>query len=96
MDYEQRKSEIRRRLIVAQNPRRANAQFNADNDHIPIVLQDCPRCYGTGKTCERSGVYMITRIKCRLVAVTESPARLKHILPMMHRQWALPQTNTGG
>ena len=64
MDHEQRKSEIRKRLTVAQNPRRADAQFTADNNHNPVVLQDCPTCYGTGKTCERRGTYVITRIEC--------------------------------
>ncbi len=38
MDAAQRKSEIRRRLTIAQNPRRSESQFADDNDHNPIVL----------------------------------------------------------
>ena len=64
MDTERRKSEIRRRLTVAQNPRRANAQFTDENDHNPIVLQDCPACHGSGKTCEHHGPDVIARIEC--------------------------------
>ena len=64
MDFEQRKSEIRRRLTAAQNPRRAQAQFNAENDHNPIVLQDCPKCYGTGITCEHRSPDVIAQIEC--------------------------------
>jgi hypothetical protein len=54
MDAESRKAEIRRRLRIGAFPRRSEARFTEENDHNPTVLQDCPRCYGSGKACEES------------------------------------------
>jgi hypothetical protein len=52
MDNETRKSEIRRRLTLARYPRRSKAIFTDENDHNPLVLQDCAQCYGTGHVGE--------------------------------------------
>lgn len=52
MDNEARKNEIRRRLTLARYPRRLKAQFTDENDHNPLVLQNCPCCYGTGHVGE--------------------------------------------
>lgn len=54
MDNEARKDEIRRRLTLARYPKRSNAQFTDQNDHNPLVLQNCPTCHGTGHVGESS------------------------------------------
>ena len=53
MNIEQRRAELRQRLLVNRYPRRANATFTEENDHNPVILQDCPRCQGTGAACEQ-------------------------------------------
>ena len=53
MDDEARKAEIRRRLTLARYPRRSKARFTDENDHNPLVLQDCPQCHGSGARGER-------------------------------------------
>jgi hypothetical protein len=45
----------RRRTALRRPPRRSAATFSDDNDHNPRVLQDCPACSGSGKSCHRSG-----------------------------------------
>lgn len=52
MDNEARKAEIRRRVTLLRCPRRAKAPFTDENDHNPMVLQDCPTCFGSGKVCQ--------------------------------------------
>ena len=52
MDNESRKNEIRRRITIARYPRRSRAVFTDENDHNPLVLQDCPTCDGSGKASE--------------------------------------------
>jgi DnaJ-class molecular chaperone len=42
--------DLRRRMA----PRRSVATFSDDNDHNPLVLQDCPACSGSGKACHHS------------------------------------------
>ena len=32
-------------------PRRFAAKFTSENDHSPLVQQDCPKCNGSGKFC---------------------------------------------
>lgn len=44
-----RKTEIRRRLRESKFPRRAAARFADEDDHNPMVLQDCAVCRGTGR-----------------------------------------------
>lgn len=51
MDSEKRKREISRRLLIARYPRRAAAKFTYEDDHNPLVLQDCSHCHGTGDIC---------------------------------------------
>lgn len=51
MDNAARKADIRRRLTLAKYPRRSRAKFTDDNDHNPMVLQDCPQCRGWGRVC---------------------------------------------
>ena len=41
----------RRRTALRRYPRRSAATFSDDNDHNPVVLQDCPACSGSGKSC---------------------------------------------
>ncbi len=48
MNIEARKDEIRRRLRISKYPRRAQAVFNDENDHNPLVLEECAHCHGTG------------------------------------------------
>jgi DnaJ-class molecular chaperone len=68
MTTEQRKMEIRRRLRLAKYPRRSHAVFSEENDHNPIVLQDCATCHGTGKVCRhfktKEGGECIARDEC--------------------------------
>lgn len=52
MSNEERKADIRRRLTLMRYPRRSAAKFTDENDHNPLVLQDCPQCYGTGHVGE--------------------------------------------
>lgn len=52
MDNEARKAEIRRCVTLLRYPRRAKAAFTDENDHNPMVLQDCPTCFGSGKVCQ--------------------------------------------
>jgi len=40
--------------MPTQPPRRSGAQFTAENDHNPLILQDCPACHGSGKRGYRS------------------------------------------
>jgi uncharacterized Zn-finger protein len=47
-----KKEEIERRLRVAKYPRRAAADPRSAPDHNPLVLEDCPKCSGSGTTCE--------------------------------------------
>lgn len=51
-DIAKRKQEIRKRLRLAKFPCRSDAEFSDENDHNPMVLQDCPTCRGTGENCE--------------------------------------------
>ncbi|HXT99748.1 MAG TPA: hypothetical protein VN903_02060 [Polyangia bacterium] len=46
------KEEIKRRLLVAKYPRRADADPRTAPDHNPLVLEDCPLCHGSGTRCE--------------------------------------------
>ena len=52
MDNEARKADIRRRLTLMRYPRRSQARFTDENDHNPLVLQDCRECHGTGHVGE--------------------------------------------
>ena len=54
-DLAEKKAEIRQRLLEAQHPRRAEADFSKDPDHNPLVLEGCPKCRGSGHYCEESG-----------------------------------------
>jgi uncharacterized Zn-finger protein len=47
-----KKEEIERRLLVAKYRRRADADFRSAPDHNPLVLEDCPKCSGSGTACE--------------------------------------------
>jgi len=49
MTVSERKLELRRRLRLAAHPRRREAQFTAENNHNPLILQACPSCHGSGK-----------------------------------------------
>ena len=57
MDAEQNKADIRRRLTLSRYKRRSEVFWSAEpatfftdeNDHNPTVLEDCPRCAGTGR-----------------------------------------------
>lgn len=49
MTPEERKEQIRHRLKLSKYPRRANAVFTDENDHNPLILEECPRCHGTGQ-----------------------------------------------
>jgi hypothetical protein len=56
MSSESRKEEMLRRLRLRKYPRRSEAQFSDENDHNPLVLEDCPKCGGVGRFCvERPG-----------------------------------------
>lgn len=50
-DVEKRKEEIRRRLRLSRYPRRSAAVFTDENDHNPLILEDCPKCGGRGQLC---------------------------------------------
>jgi hypothetical protein len=50
-DVNKRKDEIRRRLRLSRYPRRSAAVFTDENDHNPLILEDCPRCGGRGRVC---------------------------------------------
>lgn len=52
MNTEQQKVEIKRRLKLSRYPRRNSAKFTDENDHNPIVLEDCLHCGGKGEICE--------------------------------------------
>ena len=45
---------IKRRILLAKYPRRANARFADAPDPNPLVLEDCPRCGGRGYICDES------------------------------------------
>lgn len=67
MENEARKADIRRRLTLAKYPRRSRAKFTDDNDHNPMVLQDCRRCQGSGRVCrhfEHHGRQVKSREEC--------------------------------
>ena len=55
MSENARKLALQRRMLISRHPRRANAQFAAENEHNPLVLQDCAECRGTGKRDIPSG-----------------------------------------
>jgi len=46
---EERKEQIRQRLLRARYPRRGAAKFTHENEHNPLILEDCPICHGRGK-----------------------------------------------
>ncbi len=48
-----RADDIRKRLTLARYPRRAAATFTVENDHNPLVLEDCGACRGTGTQCRQ-------------------------------------------
>ncbi|HZH16690.1 MAG TPA: hypothetical protein VE057_20215 [Archangium sp.] len=50
-DVNKRKEEIRRRLRLSRYPRRDAAVFTDENDHNPLILEDCPRCGGRRTVC---------------------------------------------
>src|SRR4051812_49311871 len=55
---------IRSTPLLKQYRRRGvNATFTIKNDHNPMVLQNCPRCRGTRKTCEYLGTGVIARVE---------------------------------
>lgn len=63
MDKEQRKAVLQLRQRMRQYPRRSQAVFTDENDHNPIVLQDCPHCH-RGKKCRRiKNGYALERCK---------------------------------
>lgn len=49
-----RKTDLGRRLRESKFPRRAAARFTDEEDHNPMVLQDCAVCRGTGRV-DRNG-----------------------------------------
>lgn len=56
---ETKKREIERRLLLARFPRANGASdvplvFSDDDDHDPLVLEDCPACRGRGTRCDES------------------------------------------
>jgi len=54
------KALVRRRVLEASYPRRAQADFLLDPDHNPLILEDCATCHGTGQICsEGSGSYVL-------------------------------------
>lgn len=58
--FTDKKDAIRRRLLVNRYPRRSEAVFDDENDHNPLVLEDCPACDGSGKRCTlESGAYSL-------------------------------------
>jgi hypothetical protein len=68
MDAEARKADIRRRLTLMRYPRRSKARFTDENDHNPLVLQDCPACDGWGAVSEyrtEGDAAVHTRVVCR-------------------------------
>jgi DnaJ-class molecular chaperone len=65
MSNEARKDEIRRRITLAKYPRRGQAKFTDENDHNPLVLQDCPTCHGSGAVCEYGSDYH-ARVVCEM------------------------------
>ena len=54
MSNEERKADIRRRLTLMRYPRRSAAKFTDENDHNPLILQNCPACGGSGRRCSFS------------------------------------------
>ena len=48
----EKRAEIDRLIQASPHPRREGAVFTDDNDHNPIILQDCPECHGRRKFCE--------------------------------------------
>lgn len=54
------KALIRRRLLEALYPRRAQANFLLDPDHNPLVLEPCAACHGRGEICrEGAASYLL-------------------------------------
>ena len=54
MPDNERRLALEEKLRSSPHPPRANARFDAENDHNPLMLQDCPECGGTGKRDIRS------------------------------------------
>jgi hypothetical protein len=54
MPDDERRLELEKRRQMVGYPRRAKAKFTAENDHNPLILQDCPECHGSGKRDRRS------------------------------------------
>src|SRR5262245_20321527 len=78
---ELRKAEPRLRLRAAHHPRRSSAPFTEENDHNPIVLQNCPACRGTGKVCRHLKMKdreCIRREACSSCAGTGITGELEH------------------
>lgn len=48
------KDDLRTRIGMRRYPRRSSAAFTDENDHNPQVLQDCPACSGSGKSCHHN------------------------------------------
>jgi hypothetical protein len=68
-----KKAEIEKRLRLAKYPRRnasavARGPFDAgpqlifteENNHNPLVLEDCPECHGRGRGCDETGGAAVT------------------------------------
>jgi nitrite reductase/ring-hydroxylating ferredoxin subunit len=49
-----RKKEIKARLNLKKFPRKSQAVFLDENDHNPLVLENCPKCNGHGTYCIES------------------------------------------
>ena len=53
MSQADHKNKLQNCLLVSKYPRRNKAQFTMENDHNPLILQDCAECHGTGKRDRR-------------------------------------------
>jgi len=56
---------LRFEKLLREYPRRSAAQFTGANDHNPLILEDCPACFGTGRSCRSTPEGTEERILCQ-------------------------------
>src|SRR5215467_7470901 len=50
-DNERRKQDFRNHVNMGRATDPSTIVYSDENDHNPVVLEDCPECHGTGKRC---------------------------------------------
>jgi hypothetical protein len=90
MANEERKADIRRRLLRARYPQRSNAEFTDENDHNPLVLRDCPACRGYGAMGEcgvtDEGAHYHARFACPACGGSGVVAEVEPFFPDDHAE----------